>query len=390
MVDVRDEVVELAASVDRLLEADIDGRPVTALGEDLVSLRRSIDRLEAEFTRRLRRFDAGGGPQAEAAVTPVAWLRNACNMTGAAARDRVEIGRTIGDLPAVELAFRAGAIGVGHAAVIARSVEEVGLEAVRDSEATLVEAAMAMDAGRLRIVTRHLRYCVDPDGALQDDRREHARRWLQLNTLMDGIVHLDARLDAESGAIVRTAIEALMEPPRQGEYVPAAAARADALVEIARRQLQGGQLPTAHGQRPHLTVIAPAETLRGEPGSPAADLLGSGPIHPATAQRLACDASITTIFMTADGEMLGASATAPVIPAALRTALVARDRGCRFPGCDRPPEWTDGHHIQHRAHGGRNVLSNLVLLCRQHHRHVHEEGYSLRWGPDHTVELVPP
>jgi predicted restriction endonuclease len=79
-----------------------------------------------------------------------------------------------------------------------------------------------------------------------------------------------------------------------------------------------------------------------------------------------------------------------VISGALRKALVVRDRGCRFPGCDRPPDWTDAHHIQHWADGGETRMENLLLLCRRHHRMVHEEGWRLGWGEQRELVAVPP
>jgi hypothetical protein len=66
--------------------------------------------------------------------------------------------------------------------------------------------------------------------------------------------------------------------------------------------------------------------------------------------------------------------TAPVLPAAMRHALVALDRGCAFPGCERPPGWTDAHHIRHWADGGTTCLDNLVLLCGGHHGLIHRGG----------------
>lgn len=78
-----------------------------------------------------------------------------------------------------------------------------------------------------------------------------------------------------------------------------------------------------------------------------------------------------------------------VIPPHIRTALVVRDKGCRFPGCDRPPQWTDGHHIQHWVDGGPTELTNLLLLCRRHHRFVHEKRWRV-WPDEHGVPLITP
>jgi hypothetical protein len=72
-----------------------------------------------------------------------------------------------------------------------------------------------------------------------------------------------------------------------------------------------------------------------------------------------------------------------LVPAGMRRALVLRDGGCRFPGCDRPPQWTDAHHLHPWAQGGATRLPNLLLLCRHHHTTVHEGGWRLDYDP-HT------
>lgn len=120
-----------------------------------------------------------------------------------------------------------------------------------------------------------------------------------------------------------------------------------------------------------------------------AELALAGPVHAETARRIACDASVSAVTV-AGSEPLSVGREKRSIPAPLRRALALRDRGCRFPGCDRPPEWTDGHHVIHRAHGGKTSVANLVLLCRVHHRRVHEEGWSLRLTPSGEVLTEPP
>jgi hypothetical protein len=77
----------------------------------------------------------------------------------------------------------------------------------------------------------------------------------------------------------------------------------------------------------------------------------------------------------ADGRVVEVGARTRTIPPALRRALHHRDRGCRFPGCGS--RFTQGHHLRHWANGGPTTLSNLALLCRRHHRAVHEEGFQV-------------
>jgi hypothetical protein len=102
--------------------------------------------------------------------------------------------------------------------------------------------------------------------------------------------------------------------------------------------------------------------------------LAEGPALAAeTARRLACDASVVEL-KERGGEPLSVGRKTRSIPPALRRALRRRDRGCRFPGCENH-RFVDAHHIEHWARGGETSMDNLVLLCRRHHRLVHEGGY---------------
>jgi hypothetical protein len=139
-----------------------------------------------------------------------------------------------------------------------------------------------------------------------------------------------------------------------------------------------------------LTVTATVGTLSGAPGHAAGDLVWGLPVPAETVRRLACDAARTPVELTPDGQPLEVGRTTRTVPPALRRALVVRDQGCRFPGCDRPSDWTDGHHLQHWADGGATTLENLVLLCRRHHRKVHEDGWRLAWGEDRGIVAIPP
>jgi hypothetical protein len=125
------------------------------------------------------------------------------------------------------------------------------------------------------------------------------------------------------------------------------------------------------GERPHVTVTLDLESLEGRAGR-RCDLDDTGRILAEAARRLACDASVARVITSGSSEPLDVGRRAPVVPTPLRRAVVTRDQHCRFPGCDRPQSWCDAHHIQHWADGGETQLANLVLLCRPHHRAVHD------------------
>jgi len=126
------------------------------------------------------------------------------------------------------------------------------------------------------------------------------------------------------------------------------------------------------------------QQARATDAAPDSHTLGSAE----TSQRLACDASRVVMRHTPDGRVVEVGARTRTIPPALRRVLHHRDRGCRFPGCGRP--FGQGHHIPHWAHGGPTTLSNLALLCRRHHRAVHEEGYQVERQPDGELRFLRP
>ena len=396
--DARDRVHD---AVDALVDESIEEFSTHALGEDLIDIRQAIDRLEAEFLHRLHRFDRTHGALADGGVSTVSWLRSHCGMTVKAAAYRVHLARTLGELPATLDSARAGRASFSNVTMIAHLAEDVGVEQVAPLESILVGAAETLEPGAMRTLTQATRLRLDPDGVLADDNRAHERRWFECEQTYGGVFVLRGELDAEGGALVKTAIDALSHGMSRGEMRSGSQRRADALVDLAATQLRCGDHRDVHGQRPHLTVTVSADTLRSGADAQPAELSGVGPIHPETARRIACDAvrTVVTVAPPVDGwtatvgstraEPLSVGRATRTIPAHLRTALHLRDRGCRFPGCDRPPAWTDGHHITHWSDGGPTELENLVSLCRPHHRRVHEQGQRIHIADGIAVVETP-
>src|SRR5580704_6683300 len=397
--DARGRVDE---AVDALVDESIDGCSTHALGADLIDIRRAIDRLEAEFVRRLHRFDRDHGALADGGVGTVSWLRANAGMTAKAAAYRVHLARTLGELPATLDSARAGRAAFSNVTMIAHLAEDVGVEQVAPLESILVGAAETLGPGVMRTLTQVIRLQLDPDGVLADDNHAHERRWFECEQTYGGVFILRGALDAEGGALVKTAIDALSHAMSRGETRSGSQRRADALVDLAATQLRCGDHRDVHGQRPHLTVTVSADTLRAGADAAPAVLSGVGPIHPATARRIACDAVRTVVTVAPPGDGSTWPAMSPpqlplsvgratrTIPAPIRSALRLRDQGCRFPGCDRPPAWTDGHHIIHWSDGGPTELDNLVSLCRPHNRAVHEQGWRIHIDGRRAVVDPPP
>ncbi len=191
-----------------------------------------------------------------------------------------------------------------------------------------------------------------------------------------GGLFLRGYLDSEGRAALRATLEPLARS-HDGDERNRERRLADALVELCGHALDGGALPQHSGQRPHLQVTVTLATLQGKPGSPAAELEMAGPIAGETARRLGCDAAVSRVVFGPGSTVLDVGRATRVPQPATRRAVIARDRGCVWPGCGRPASWGEIHHLHHWAHGGSTDLDNLVVICRAHHFRVHEVGWRL-------------
>src|SRR2546421_342199 len=362
-----------------------------ALGEPLIEIRGVIDRSESVFAEGFRLRDKSGEYHAEGALSVVDWLRSSCKLSGGAAPGRGGIARQLEKLPQTEAAFAKGQLGYQHVAAMARAAEHVGAAAVRKEEASRPQAAGTRDPGQSPGRAKHFEHRVDAAGALAEANRAYQRRYLHLGEPQDGLVRLDGLLDTEGGATLRTALQAFMKPIKDDARSYGQRC-ADAVVELARQgsgAKRDGAKRDGAGPRPQLVIRASLDTLAGTRSAPAGEFEGGGTVPAETVQRYACDSAITRI--TGRGELdheLGHAAR--TIPASTRRALETRDRHCVFTGCSRPLNWCDGHHLVWWTKGGSTTLPNLALLCRPHHRMVHEEGWWIERRKDGQWAATPP
>ena len=196
-------------------------------------------------------------------------------------------------------------------------------------------------------------------------KADDERRYVTSRATDDGMVSIQLRLHPDEAARVMKALEVCAE---SGRLV-------NGVVAMADRALAGGDTPDGSkaggaGRPPVEAVIhISGETLAGHTE------LGDG-ISAEVCRRLLCDAGVVPVLEDAAGRAIDVGRKTRTIPPALRRALRARDRGCRFPGCTHT-RFVDGHHISHWIDGGETNLENTLLLCRRHHRAIHEHGFTV-------------
>ena len=369
------------------------------LGDHIAQLSAHLDAASARLLDLIREFDVQGG-WANGFNSCAAWLSWRVGLDLGAARERVRVARALGTLPLLAGALARGELSYAKVRALTRV-------ATPETEARLLAVGRAGTAVDVERIVRGWRR-IDRQAEGQEAARLHANRALHVHQDDDGTVIVRGRLDPEAGAVFMRALEAaretLYQRRRQQSFREREEAgdltdrmteppafpqqQADALVLVAESALAHGMDPGAAAERYQVVVHVDAAVLV-DADQPGQSLLDDGVgVSAETSQRLACDASRVLMRHDAEGRVTEVSARSRAIPAALRRALQHRDRGCRFPGCH--VRVTQGHHIRHWAAGGPTTLSNLVLLCRAHHRAVHEEGYTVARESNGALQFTRP
>ncbi len=307
-------------------------------------------------------------------LSVVSWLAARVRVGFGRACKQVKLSRALREMPVTAEALGSGEVS-SEAASLLVGAREAAPRAFGQAEAMLVDAAVALPARELRVAIAYWCQAADATGAEERARRLWEGRHLHVSPTIEGTVRIDGSVDPESGQSLITALGAIQDSwAKDGSEDPRSAPqrRADALVELCRAYLDRSDRPQVAGERPHVVITVDLQSLRGKPGR-RSELEDTGPITPETARRLACDAGVSRIITMGTSEPLDVGRKTPVVPSGMRRALVLRDGGCRFPGCGRPQAWCDAHHVRHWADGGSTALENLVLLCRRHHRAIHED-----------------
>ena len=406
------------------------------LGDRIADLARRIQVAEYQMLCLIAEFDdrrawepAGFGSCAE-------WLAWRIGCKPNCARERVRAAHALERLPKTSAAMKAGSLSFSKVRALTRV-------ATPENEEALLEFAQAGSASNLERVVRAWK-ALDDREELGLEKMRHRRRSFSVFVVDDGSYIVKGRLEPEVGAVLMRAVEAAGDAlfRREGEGSSSGhregadprrdrrdhdttpeQRRADAVGLLCERALAAGFGGTASGSRAEryqVMLHVESSTVRGDLESGRSELDGVR-VCSETSRRMTCDSSVVKVLegsgsqSAADGakldppaadhvtavthvertphparrgSILGVGRRTRTIPPALRRALQARDRGCRFPGCDC--RFTDAHHVVHWADGGRTDLRNLVLLCRRHHRAVHEGGMRVCLDTEGKVAFFTP
>jgi len=344
--------------------------------DDPKRLRAAIDALELEFSSMARRVQQRGDHLLDGNITAASWISRSCSMSVTSAADRLCVGEQLESLPKVAAALKSGEIGYQSASVLCHLRDQLGDKRELFNEEEMLDFARRFSVFNLRLLCRYARHIADPDGFFKDAEENHLRRRLHISLMSDGMHAIDGILDPECGAAVKTALDSLAKPRGPEDDRSHSQRMHDALAEVVHHAMDEGKLPRRNGVKPHVTVTTTLEGLKNEVGAPPADLELSLPISTRTLERIACDSTISRVLL-ADSMVIDVGRATRVNSAPRGRALRVRDKGCRFPGCDRPVNWSTPHHIVAWSRGGPTSLANEVLLCYYHHRLVHEGGWQV-------------
>lgn len=350
-----------------------------------------ISQAQAQLARLSAALDAAGGAAAGGHTSTAAFLRAQCGLTAGHAAEMIVTGRRLRALTATEKALQAGEISFDQAHILARTVDGLDAGQAGPAEQLLLDNAPGLDSSQFRRLAAEISYRADPDAAEERERKRWERRHLSFGLTLDdtGLLH-GACGDTASFEILRTAAEAFAPPGGTADTRTAAQRRLDGLVAACKIALDTGRAPQRHGSAPHVTVLVHDQTLAQAPGAPPART-GHGLALTARQVLAMCCAAQVSAIRWADGLPLDVGRAARTEPPGLRRALEARDRRCRWPGCDALAAWATAHHIKGWRHGARTALGELVLLCHLHHAYfVHQAGWSITGDPNGTLHFTHP
>jgi Domain of unknown function (DUF222)/HNH endonuclease len=369
--------------------------------EDLVEIRRLMDRIEGGWCAELVECDKRNDAQAASGLTLSNYLARECRQSTKATRAAVLMAKRLSCTEGVAAGLRDGTVSFGQAQAFTKQLTKRTISLFAEIEAGLLDTAQHFSVDDLEDVMAQWRRRADAQLADTETKCAEVDRELFLSRLGDTQWVLNGTLTAEQGSIVSEAINSVVQAEweENNEQRTLPQRRTDALTTICRNFLAVNSEIEVHGTRPHIQVHVQYEDLaditNNRAGVPT--LLSTGGLGGVTdqnswldgitVQRLLCDCVLSRVFMEGS-VVLEAGRSSRSIPIHLRRLVIARDRHCRYPGCNSPAAWSEVHHIVYWENNGDHKLSNLVLLCARHHHRVHAHSETLVLHPDGQLNVT--
>jgi hypothetical protein len=365
-------------SLAKLFAALADFVPGPDCRQDLIQLALVRHRLDLLMSGLAGTLTESGAWDDDGYTTPVQWLREEAKLATSVACQQVDVGLSMGSVPASIEALERGEIGFGHLALMvdAASLYRAG----SFDEAAFLEKAREQNVTQFRKTCDHARHAQDPSGFAEEERERHRFRFLKLSPQEDGAVSFSGWLDPEGGSQLRSALEPLARKSGVGDDRTRQQRLADALLEA-----------TTAGQQTELVVTCTLEALEARAGSPAAETEWGGLLSGESVERLVCGgAAVRRLVLDRAGVVIDFGRRRRLLSPPARRALEARDKHCVWPGCDRPPRWCDSHHQREWQLGGPSSVQESALLCGRHHKLRHDGGWRLFQTRGGRWRAIPP
>lgn len=355
--------------------------PTERLEAEICEFAALLAAADCHFLELIAEFDRRRGWESWGMASCAQWLSWKCALAAPAARERVRVAHTVSALPNTLAAFRKGTLSYSKVRAITRvaSVE---------TETDLLELATHSTASQLEGIVRAWRKCLHTRD-LDRARVQQESRHLTMRYDDDGSLVGSFRIPPEEAPIVAKGITLMTAPPStkaerdvSAETPTLRQRQADGLVELADRGLNNG---AREGDERVMAVIEVEAHVLSDDSAGTCQVQHGGAIAAETARRLTCDCLEVRVTMGDKGEPDTIGKPTKSIPRSVRRAMQRRDKGqCVFPGCGASGR-VEAHHLVHRAKGGSHDLQNLATLCKRHHHHVHEGGFTIETSDGGTT-----